>query len=760
MKTANDAWAREWQRLAGSIRSKERVTAESVLRRALAEGAIGSWESVARLLSAGALEPSPSDPAVVAQLTAAICAGRTAQRCLDPWAGIGITLRALLGEGIAETAVGIEIDPEVHAVAKQIPGSRQVEWHLGDAAKVLEDPDLGSFDLVVGSPPIGLPSLEYTLRDGTMRRRVSGTYTMVLQAARLLRTDGLMLVVLPDGLFFSADGQVCRRELTSLGLDVAAAVALPLRAYAGIEVHLNLVVIAPARTGQTFVAQMDSATEPDVIARAVRTPEARRSHGVGILVNATELRPPRTMLIARQIADRAKRAGLSPTPLREVSLAIATPSDSEPAFDLAANAVYLPTLGTSDAATSPDAATVKPQNLLQIVLDPEKVDAEFIAFFLNGTLGRQLRETLAAGSTIPRISKTVLQAAEMYLPRTLAQQRATARVNRRINGLVLGLQSLSRELAERPLGIARIEQGIDTLFDVGGLSTWMEQIPYPLASVLYMYHAETEPEHRCRYLVNFFEALAVFLVDLHFMALRDRPEILGGVIATGDQQTRLYDRSSLGNWSNLLARLASATRRLLDKEPDLVSEIYSVGDTDRVSAVSSRSLVAALVEDACTYRNGWIGHAARASQTEWERRLAQAEATLERVRLALADAFRGWEMTRVKGIRNTRGVISATFERVTGTRNVFTSYSTQVAFVPDSTVLYMHEQDSPTALALGPLISMRGSLAHVENSAYFFDRLESGRVRWISYVHEAESEVYDDTDVGLGELIEELDALG
>ena len=51
-------------------------------------------------------------------------------------------------------------------------------------------------------------------------------------------------------------------------------------------------------------------------------------------------------------------------------------------------------------------------------------------------------------------------------------------------------------------------------------AAWLDQLPYPLASTLWLYHAQNRTEvEQCQQLLKFFEALAQFLCIVHMSAL-------------------------------------------------------------------------------------------------------------------------------------------------------------------------------------------------------------------------------------------------
>ena len=144
-----------------------------LVREAKARGLIHSWRDVSALARVDERAAELLDPPVVVDFIVALYSDSAPGRVLDPWAGMGITLWGLDEAGLVETGVGIEINPDVHELARELNPSARMQW-LNDSA-VAALPTLSSdFDLVVGSPPMGLP-LTTLLTSGT-EVRSSATY--------------------------------------------------------------------------------------------------------------------------------------------------------------------------------------------------------------------------------------------------------------------------------------------------------------------------------------------------------------------------------------------------------------------------------------------------------------------------------------------------------------------------------------------------------------------------------------------------------
>lgn len=745
----------EFWRLANELRgSFEGRSRLSVLRQAALQGLVPTWRDQAELAIAAGIDDSV-DPAIVADFLLAFTEGEQPKRVLDPWAGLGVTVAALESAGRVKSGLAIEINQDVYELIMALRGGSRLQWLLGDASLILAD-TRDRFDLIVGSPPIGLPATLLKTSNPQIVLRASKTYTMLVQAALTLGPEGALVVLLPES-FFAASNLPVREALAAASVYPSAILALPLRVFST-SVAFSLVVLTHHRYDSLFAAELDPSADLGAVVKNLRARKEGNLPHFGRLVPFDKFVSWRAILREEEITQAAQAMALRPVPFADICTAMRAPRRHGPAFVGEPNSIYLPKVGTSPVVTSADSFAIKPQNYLQLIVRPEIADHEYLAAFLNSPLGRKVREGLATGTSIPQISIANLRGGAALLPPRIEQQHSAVRVARRLGELQQSIDQLERELWDQPVKASRIEAGLRQLLEGDGLERWMDTLPFPLASILWRYQAEEDAERSCEYLVHFFTATAMFLVDIHVSALHRDPQVLADVARRRQLETG-YARGSIGIWANLLSRLAKRTRDLASKDAPLARELFGVSELERLEAIAKKSLIVALVGEASTYRNNWIGHAAVVGATEWERRLLQVEVTLARVRSALGDAFVGWELVRAGRGGNRGGVITTSIERLVGSRSLFRKASVGLREWPEEGRLYMLETGASLPLRLSPLFSLQRSPDSVEDACYFYDRIEDGGVRWVSYHFEPLPEVVR-PDAEVIQLIEELNDLG
>ncbi len=243
-------------------------------------GLTPTWRDQAEFaLEAGVSEAA--DPTVVADFMLALTRDAAPKRVLDPWAGLGITVAALESVGLVRSGTAIEINQDVYEVIMAMRGDSRIDWLLGDAARLLPELD-GEFDLIVGSAPAGLPRTRLEETGNHVSLTASKTYTMLVQAARLLAPDGSMAIVLPESFFRPREANV-RAALEAEGLYPSAALALPVRGFPS-SIAMSLILFERQKPGDLFLAELDSSADPTPVVTNLRARQEGRLPQLGRLV--------------------------------------------------------------------------------------------------------------------------------------------------------------------------------------------------------------------------------------------------------------------------------------------------------------------------------------------------------------------------------------------------------------------------------------------------------------------------------------------
>jgi hypothetical protein len=285
-----------------------------------------------------------------------------------------------------------------------------------------------------------------------------------------------------------------------------------------------------------------------------------------------------------------------------------------------------------------------------------------------------------------------------------------------------------------------------------GLLPWADTLPFPLASILWGYHAELDPRSKVDYLLKFFEALAEFTAAVQLSAYRSDPAFFDANRSAWFGADPIdFGLATFGTWVTLSKRLADTAASLLsgeDGSPDRYFELYGAQDRELPQALIDPMLIK-ILQKAEVYRNVWIGHSGVTGRAEeQEEHLRSLEKLLTQVRALFGASFEPWIFFKPGQMTLTGKTFDLIVTRLMGTRSVFRKERVKVGQALDAGRLYLLNLGGSKALELVPLIRILAGQRTGEEACYFYNRLESNQVRWVSYHFQPDPELLlEDPDV-------------
>ena len=439
----------------------------------------------------------------------------------------------------------------------------------------------------------------------------------------------------------------------------------------------------------------------------------------------------------------ARLANLPPLTLDEIALEINRSNRSlENGFIEKHNSIYLPILGTSDCVSILSDFKIKPNNYIQIVLDPEKANSDYVARFFNTELGKFIRESALSGVYIPKISRASLNQVELYLP-SYDDQINVVEIQNEIHEKKSQLADLEKQLWARPLERNKINQVLKTINKPESFDDRIERIPFPLASILRLYEANNDPKIKKDQLLNFFEGLTEFVVMILLSGLRNNQEYYEEQRNTLKKslQSDSLEKSTFGSWHYLGEQIAKAIRKeISSSKRDLLLEMYRIKQIDFLEALSSKILYGVL-NNVLIYRNNWKGHGGIEANAASEERLILLQSQLTKIRGILGNCFDNNMLIQPLTNEYSSGVYINTVQSLMGAYNIFKKIVINTTIPLDINKLYWVNHEHLQPLELVPIVRFMSSPTDEENACYFYNRLEKDSIRWISYHFERQSEI-------------------
>ena len=716
------------------------------------------WETLDKLRGVSTHIEEFFVPNIVLKAVEDLLEGVSARIVCDPWAGVG-TLAATVKEITkAERMLVCTRNENAASEGKNI--IRYAEWHVNDPLVWLDTLDC-DLDVVASVLPFGAKSNRSvtltTVAGKPIELRDKLGNLIMAKAAVRLSEEGIGLFVVTPSFFFSQRSVL--RQFNSLGLGIEAALELPpstFTPYANIKTCL--VIVRKSPVSRMFVGQLSSnlKTNSQIMANFKGGKEGGKLE-LGRFVDPFSFKGLDYIRIAEWREQAQRQFGAPAVQLEELAISInlGRPGDNFE-FPKQDNSIFIPLIGISDVVDSTNDLTLKRQNYAQVVIDPNRSDARFVARFLNSEFGKKMRDLNKSGTVIPKLNKRTLKEIDIFVP-DLQTQKKMLVIETRIaseENTLLNLQNeiaeLRRDLWSSPRSSASVVQRLDTLSSqlsgnieqhaLVNLNQWIETLPFPLSSILRSWQATPSQDFKTKYehLLHFFEATAEFLSIILLSAFKANEELFKlhskKLTKSLRKQNLSFQRATFGTWKLVVEYFGKQTRKLLSDEKDqaLCADIFSDSSLVMPRTISRKEL-SSVLSTTNKMRNDWSGHGGVVGQEEAELRNQNLLAELQKLREIFTDAWVDTQLIHALYCRPRSDCFENEIAVLMGSNSEFLKETRSMATWLDVERLYLSNKNSGGALLLLPLVQVGPSPQSAKNACYFFNRLEGDGARFVSF---------------------------
>jgi hypothetical protein len=684
---------------------------------------------------------------------------KTARVVCDPWARFGVVVAAI--QETISPEVALAFTPSVDDAAVGHAIGNTVQWQVGEPIQLLAA--LSEINIACSVLPFGLRSQRpLTLTDtggNTHDLRDDVGNLILIAASNKLAVDGVGIFVVPQSFFFSQHSVF--RKFDALGLGIEAALELPSGAFAPLtNISTYLVVVRKRLLSKMFVAQLssDSNTNLQIITNLQEGVEGGTLE-LGRFVDPLSFFGLDLLRMVERFKQARDHFGVPATPLEKLATAINLGrSNEEFKFPQQENAIFIPIIGRSDVVDSVDELTLKPQKYAQVVIEPSRSNARFVARFFNSELGKEIRELNKTGGVIPKLNKQKLQKLQVFVP-DLQTQRTIIEIETRIateHNTLLGLQNdiaeLRRDLWANPRSASKVDQRLISLSNrlsgslkqhaVERLDQWFETLPFPLASILRAWQATPNQDFYLKHLrlLDFFEATAEFHSVILLSAFKSNEGLfeshrqkLTDALKNGKVS---FQQASFGTWKVVVEYFGKQTRQLLSGDTAaraLCANIFSDPSLALPDALSRKEL-SGVLSTTNKMRNDWKGHGSVVGDEDARLRNEQLVGELQKLREAIADTWTETQLIHLVRGDLHRGLWVNEIALLMGSNSPFLTETRSMSMPLEKDDLYLAPREGAgQALRLLPLVQVGPSPQSARNACYFFSRLERDGAKFVSY---------------------------
>jgi len=424
------------------------------------------------------------------------------------------------------------------------------------------------------------------------------------------------------------------------------------------------------------------------------------------------------------------------------------------------SSVFIPVVGKQTAVTNPASILSSINNTVQVILDTTLVLPDYFAQILNQEVGYQLRMNASIGIAQQSLNKELFLSSEFPLP-SISEQIKILELSRKLNDAAITLNTLQIQLWKRPSKNTEILSEYKKKFKEPIPDEWIEILPYPLASILRLYYAKSEPSKKFECLLLFYEALSEFLSNLFLSSFNSDKEFYKEnctkLIGYTPEFKNWFLKSDFGGWNNLFSNLSKSTRIFLNdiETKDRVQSIFGYPSQLFIENLTSKK-ISEILSTVCQLRSDWKGHGGITSDLLYKERVSVLENHLVSIKENLITAFDDCSFHIAGKMTYNNGYYQAETKLLKGSHSIFKDKTLNVSIPMDEGSQYILHSNQDKPIKLLPLIKLMASPSSVDNACYFYNRIEKNKnIRLISYHFDGlpEKTIED------SELLETLDLL-
>lgn len=422
--------------------------------------------------------------------------------------------------------------------------------------------------------------------------------------------------------------------------------------------------------------------------------------------------------------------------------------------------LFVPTTGGGRAATDLS-ETNAGGRALAIQLDDDSVYLPFVAAWLNSEQGvasrRRAIENGSSGHLLKALrsdaNSLMRWADELLVPvPDLGVQRALASADERLGSFQADLGTRRASIWSSPENADEVVSKVAGAFD-DSLTSWLDQLPYPIASALWTAESAPSAGEQHRAYVHAWEAIVTFHATVLLAASRCDPgsssETEAAIRQTLHEQHLGIEKASFGTWVVIVEKTSKDLRSALeDGDADDVARVRrAFADLSRagVERLISKDVVKKFNE-LNGKRNRWSGHTGYTSEQELRSQVNSLVSDLRELRAIVGNVWSQLLLVRPGSAKRRRAGLVQTAEVAVGTRTPFATREFAVGEHMFDDELYLVRDGSQSPLPLGHFVQLRAAPSSAQFTTYFYNRTEGTNVRMVSYQYGPESELQDDVE--------------
>ena len=563
-----------------------------------------------------------------------------------------------------------------------------------------------------------------------------------LKITSKLNKNGVVLCIINPELRLNWGDTSVFTNLEKYGLHIDAVIRLASEIFPERDSDKTLLIIKKNKPKKVFIGELNY-TSNDILLENIKKRKSGKIPQHGLLTDLKSFYSFQTFLAKYESQELGKLTELESVKISNILKKILTyPNFSEDIEDF--NYLFLSRDQDFKPVLSSQNFDSDPKNYLQLFFDEKLALTEYLVHFFKTQLGKKIRESL--DGTDFELFKKLLYETELYLP-DLDGQINVINVDSLITELFTRADNYKRNLWKFPMKVSEIKYEIENTDGKVDqkIEKWIENLPFPLASIIWASLTVSDYSVKVKYLIDFFEAFSEFNCVLMLSGLSSDPNFFEEEYARckrNIQPVTWYNKPTFGTWNFLGNCLSSTIRKLLKNQEkrSRCIELFGNPDPEFLERISNTEIKDLLLEVA-NYRNQWDAHGPRVSPEEYQNRYKIMEGALLRLYQLISDVYENSYLLIPGSSIFRDGIHNYTIKRLMGTRGPFRSDNIETITLMDSKKIYFFNNGQRKPVELLPFIHILNDNCYFYNSLYEREHENQGQLRYVSYHYSEEAEI-------------------
>lgn len=396
------------------------------------------------------------------------------------------------------------------------------------------------------------------------------------------------------------------------------------------------------------------------------------------------------------------------------------------------------------------------QNYIQVTLK-EEFDSEYVCGYFNSKIGVETLKINKEGSFQANLSADSIKRIKVYFP-NIKLQRKIVENSDQINNQKLTLNELSMDLwSSKVYKDEKLFKRIEKIKSKdNGLKYWVDTLPFPISSSLYLYISSNDVSVKHEQLLRFFESFTQFMVVIIVSALNNDKEFYQKHKKEISLGTDWITNTSFGNWLRWYNRLRSFINSKEKDEKTHISHLISRGNEDFLEIITNKQIIQTL-DRTLNIRNATRGHGGLASESYVNKQLNDLEKHLYQLRKRIEYGFESFKII-VPGITMTYEnniYYYSNCKELIGKGSPFNEISLESSEPLESNELYYQINEDASLIKILPFIKYEEK----NKVVYYYSKtkIDMGGLVYISHHYKDDKDyIIEEEDSKLFPLLDEL----